>query len=164
MRDLNRYYRECRQMLLALGIPVREAAVAADTRKRRTWGNCRRDVFGNYTITVNQIFLEETNSDYGLKDTLMHELLHTCPGCLNHGPEWQYWAERVNRAYGYHIKRTSNAEEKRVKDNADDGRPVYHLKCLHCGQDIVKFRMCESVRHPEDFRCGRCGGNLIRTK
>ena len=53
----------------------------------------------------------------GLKNTIIHELLHTCVGCMNHKAKWKFYADKVNRAYGYDdIKRTSTADEKGVKE------------------------------------------------
>lgn len=37
--------------------------------------------------------------------TIVHELLHTCEGCFNHGAKWKYYAEVMNNKYGYQITR-----------------------------------------------------------
>ena len=48
--------------------------------------------------------------------TLAHEVLHTCPGCRNHGALWKEYAARMNGAYGYAISRTGTCEALGVAD------------------------------------------------
>lgn len=58
---------------------------------------------------------EDTDID-GLKNTIIHELLHTCKGCMKHTGEWKQLAEKVNRYYGYNIKRCDSADEKGISE------------------------------------------------
>ena len=69
--------------------------------------------------------------------TLAHEVLHTCPGCRNHGALWKEYAARMNGAYGYAISRTGTCEALGVADV----RPVrYRLVCERCGQEFCRSR------------------------
>ena len=91
--------------------------------------------------------------------TLAHEVLHTCPGCRNHGALWKEYAARMNGAYGYAISRTGTREALGVADV----RPVrYRLVCERCGQEFCRSRRSPLVDHPERYRC-RCGGVLRRS-
>ena len=91
--------------------------------------------------------------------TLAHEVLHTCPGCRNHGALWKEYAARMNGAYGYAISRTGTCEALGVADV----RPVrYRLVCERCGQEFCRSRRSPLVDHPERYRC-RCGGVLRRS-
>lgn len=95
-----------------------------------------------------------------VKDTLAHEILHTCPDCLNHQLQWQIYARKMNKEYGYNIKRSGSSVAMgiivpKVRN--------YVLVCKKCGQEIVKERMCKVVKYPERFRC-KCGGKLELVK
>lgn len=79
--------------------------------------------------------------DQTLKDTIVHELLHTVPGCLDHKGKWEMYAELVNRRLPqYTIKRTASWEEKGIM--IDRGEPVYRyiLQCSNCGAEFPRER------------------------
>lgn len=84
-------------------------------RAKKRWGQCRK-IGNNYIIEVNQILLREDTDIDGLKNTIIHELLHTCKGCMKHTGEWKQLAEKVNRYYGYNIKRCDSADEKGISE------------------------------------------------
>lgn len=146
---------ECMRELDALNIPygkVREVTI--NTRAKRRWGQCR-EVRGLYYISISDRLLE--NKD-GLKNTIIHELLHTCPNCMNHKEPWKAVASKVNKAYGYNIKRCSGAEEKGVE-------PVeykYVFKCKKCGVEVKQMRASKFTRNPRNYKCGCCGGEFER--
>ena len=85
-----------------------------------------------------------------------HEVLHTCPGCANHGPAWKGWAAQMNRAYGYCIQTTDTHQALGLVDQ----RPVrYLVVCSRCGQRLSRMKRSPLVDHPERYRCP-CGGVL----
>ena len=91
-----------------------------------------------------------------VRETLAHEVLHTCRGCKDHGPRWKGYADKMNAAYGYHISRTGTWEALGLPDQ----KPVNHLVvCERCGQEFKRARASNLVQHPERYRC-RCGGRL----
>lgn len=45
------------------------------------------------------------NTERSLRNTLIHELIHTVPGGLSHKGEWKKWADYVSGKTGYHIQR-----------------------------------------------------------
>lgn len=89
MRNLEDVAIECMEMLDRIGIKygnVKE--VIPNSRARSRWGQCKI-VPGGFQININVDLLDERNSIDGLKETLLHELLHTVSGCFNHGREWK---------------------------------------------------------------------------
>ena len=112
---------------------------------------------GEYVIELSERLLEA--EERACMQTLAHEVLHTCPGCRNHGALWKEYAARMNGAYGYAISRTGTCEALGVADV----RPVrYRLVCERCGQEFCRSRRSPLVDHPERYRC-RCGGVLRRS-
>ena len=164
MRDLDKYAKKCMQDLDAIGIKYGHIVRFYSNSRARRWGQCR-NLGGNwFEIQINSMLLDEKNDENGLINTIFHELLHTCKGCMNHGWEWQKLANKVHSAYGYNIKRTSSAEEKGLSEEAIQERArrvQYVLRCEGCGQIFKRERMCKLVEHPENYRCGNCRGKLV---
>ena len=128
--------------------------VRLNRRAKTRFGCCiRRN--GAYTIELSAQLAEE-GSDDAVLQVLAHEVLHTCYGCSNHCARWRGYAQRMNRAYGYHISRTDNFEDLGIEDD----RPVrYWVVCARCGRKIPRMKRSPLVDHPERYRC-KCGGTL----
>ena len=112
MRDLIFYADECRRELDRLGIPYsKNITFKVNTRAKMRLGVCKKT--GNsFVIEISSSLLDErTPLKEGLKNTLHHELLHTCRGCMKHTGRWKIYADRVNAAYGYCIKRAAEKDE-----------------------------------------------------
>lgn len=142
----------------ALGIPISRQIcpkVQINRRAVSRFGCCYRQGDG-YVIELAEGLL--TGPEAACRQTLAHELLHTCPGCGNHGPRWKAYAQRMNQAYGYHIARTDTFQRLGLPDT----RPVRHLVvCQQCGRQFGRTRASALVLHPERYRC-QCGGRLVR--
>ncbi len=141
----------------SLSIPVsRHIApqVVVNTRARTRFGCCR-SLGRQYVIEVAAALLSAEAQ--AIRQVLAHEVLHTCPGCANHGQQWRHWADVMNRAFGYRICRTHSPEALGV----EDVRPVrYLVVCRSCGKSIPRMKRSSLVEHPERYRC-KCGGTLF---
>lgn len=164
MRDLQAYGKICMEILEDLAIPHGTvAAFTVNTRARR-WGQCRK-ISDLYYININQTLLDERNDESGLVNTILHELLHTCPGCMNHGAAWKKYAEIVRKNWGYDVKRVSSEEEKGVttgNQNYREREYKYLIYCEKCGKLVArKKRRCNLVEHPCLYIHGtECRGKL----
>ena len=150
------------EMLDYLGIEYGDIEqIEVNTRSKRRWGQCQYNrVTGKFKISVSSRLLgDDENSEKGLLNTVIHEMLHTCEGCLNHGNEWQRLASIVNAEFNLGIKRCNSAEEKGVEDDYVYQRmPIkYQLKCPACGHIYTRRKMCYPVQHPEKCGCTLCG-------
>ena len=98
--ELNALFASLAGELRALGIPLSrhiDPQPVINTRAQRRLGCCIcRE--GRYTIQVSQSVLDDPQL---LRATLAHELLHTCPGCLNHGAAWKAYAKTVGEPLGF---------------------------------------------------------------
>ena len=147
-----------RRELISIGIPVSnrlEPEVRINTRARRRPGCCYYQS-GRYWIEVSQAVLEDEDL---LKQTLVHELLHTCPKCRDHGPKWKAYAQTVNEKLGYRIERTVKTETPAGSLRHEEIK--YILECQSCGAQIKRMRMSKAVKSPWRYRCP-CGGKLKR--
>ena len=143
----------------ALKIPVSHhihPQVRLNARAVTRFGCCFRRTDGSYLIELSARMLEAP--EVSCLQTLAHEVLHTCPGCRNHGPKWKAYAGQMNQAYGYQIARTGTCQQLGV----EDARKIRHLVvCTQCGRQFPRAKLSPLVAHPERYRC-KCGGLLRR--
>lgn len=165
MKDLQELAFRCRAELASLQIPYGKVKIwSVNCRAKTRWGLCKKLPDGTYEIEIAKALLQDDVSDIAVKNTIIHELLHTCPGCFKHTGRWKQYADRVNRFLPqYNIKCSTSAEEKGVAIRRK--APVYHyiLKCVTCGQEIKRQKKSAVIEHPEHYRC-KCGGKLSRIK
>ncbi len=171
MRDVNVIAIECMRELENIGIKCGNVIkIDVNTRSKKRWGQCRK-IGNNYIIEVNQILLREDTDIDGLKNTIIHELLHTCKGCMKHTGEWKQLAEKVNRYYGYNIKRCDSADEKGIseeqkekiqKERTATRKVKFIFKCTCCGQKVERCRESKFTKYPELYRCAVCHGKFER--
>ena len=175
MRNLMKYYEIAVEKCLEQDIPIVEPKeVKINKRYTMRWGSCRgRYINGKFfptKIDINPVLLDERNSERGLIETLIHELIHTVPGCQNHSYKWKAYADKVNRAYGYHIQTKNSDKDKGISEECTTERMTaikakykYELTCQKCGAKNVWSRPSKAWTHPEGFRCSLCKGMLKRT-
>ena len=169
--QVNQWLQEEHDRLTAIGIPVSKA-ICPEIRfsKATSWyGQCReyrgrRGASYQFQISISEHHLQ--SSERAIRNTLIHELLHTCPGCLNHGPKWKTYAAIVQNRFGYNITRSGGDKDKSspleaARQSKREGYQVkYLLQCTKCGQQFPRYRKSNLVLHPEKYRC-KCGGKII---
>lgn len=168
--QLNRWLWEERNNLTALRIPVSDE-ICPEIRfaKATSWyGQCQQNrVYQGkrykFVISISEYHLQ--SSERAIRNTLIHELLHTCPGCLNHGTKWKAYATLVQQQLGYNIIRAGGDKDKQsVMEAARQQKRAgyqtkYLLVCTKCGQGFIRYRKSNLVLHPEKYRC-KCGGKI----
>lgn len=159
MKDLNRLVAECEADLRSIGI--RHGTVvewSVNTRAKKRWGQCKSVGSGMYKINISEQLLQDNVSDQAAKNTIMHELLHSVKGSMNHKGVWAANAAKVNRLLPqYTIKRTTSSEEKGIEEEERKAVARYIIRCRHCGSEYTREKFCRVVQYPEKYRCGECG-------
>lgn len=164
MKNLKRIYDVCVNEVTALGIETGYiAGIEINHRAQNRWGQCRLRN-GVYYINISARLLEDDTDIKGVKETVIHEILHTCKGCMNHGTEWKRLANKVNRAYGYNVSRTKSCEELGIdsKQYREERNMVarYKIVCDKCGAACYRNRASDFVKHPEWYTHTNCGGHF----
>lgn len=122
MKNLTYWIDECSAKCHAAGIPIADGVeYHVSCEMTSTYGNCsfRR---GHYVIRIAERLLADAYPLPELCNTIVHELLHTCPGCMNHGPAWLRWAD-VASGFGYGtIERLGPADDVVLDDGEDEDR------------------------------------------
>lgn len=128
-------------------------------RNVQRFGRCSRQNDGTYVVELNELLLGATEK--AAMTTMVHEVLHSCKGCMNHGAKWKSYTRILNNAYGYNIKTCSTYEERGV----EQPKGKYTVQCQNkeCGTKYEKNRMSGVIRNPERYTCGTCRGKLAVT-
>ena len=142
----------------AAGIPISDnisPRVQINRRATGRFGACIRKPDGSFVIELSDRLV--TAPELSCRQTLAHELLHTCYGCQNHKKRWHSYADKMNAAYGYRIARTDTPEALGVDMDKSE---KYVAECVKCGMEFPRTRRSRLISHPEYYRCSKCGGRL----
>ena len=163
---MDKLVNECRKDIEAAGIKLGIIhSVTVNTRAKSRWGQCCKNRYGTYDITISNQLLEDNVDDIAAKNTIIHELLHTIKGGSGHTGEWKKAAEIINSTYDcYTIKRCTSYEEKGIKREKNTKLPKYFIKCQNCGvvyryykkSKVVNMFLSDPKYARTWCKCGRC--------
>lgn len=102
----------------------------------KRFGYCLRKKQGNYEIQINYHFARICDKEK-IRNTIMHELIHSLKDCMCHTGKWHVVCNRINHEYGYDLTRTSYYPEytnfrNKVKPTTRLSKK-YLITCVHCG-------------------------------
>ena len=110
---INRMLAESIALMKEIGVPISDS-IAPEVRlvgARSFYGQCcargslKRYEHSEYEFNIEISAFALDNTEKSLRNTLIHELLHTVPGVSGHTGEWKKWAKYVSERTGYHISR-----------------------------------------------------------
>lgn len=113
---INQMLAECTALLKELNVPV-SSSVCPTVKligTRRTLGRCckrggsKSHSEYEYYIEISRYTLN--NPEKSIRNTLIHELLHTVPDGMCHTGEWKKWAKYVSQKTGHTIQRLANGK------------------------------------------------------
>jgi len=148
----------------ALGIPISRhisPSLYINKRTKARFGGCKKVkgfVHCTYQIEISKVLLDA--EVHAIKEILAHEILHSCPGSMNHGITWKKHCQKMERAYGYRLERTSSYAKLGIEDPRSEKHYRYMIECNHCGQKIYRQRKSPISVETNKYRC-RCGGKLV---
>lgn len=163
-KTINEYMCEVFSQCRMAGIPVSDSVdskIIINRRAKSRFAACKKEKIYNkitYRIEVGEAILTVENPVI-IKSILAHELLHTCPGCYNHGETWKTYAEKMNFLYGYHIKRVSTYEEMGISAPERKKQVKYVIICQKCGAKTYRQKKSKLITDTKHYRC-KCGGKL----
>lgn len=160
MKNLETYARECLAELNAIDIYPNAISEWKVSRAVSRWGMCSYKTRSHvYSISISKVLLADNAPVKGLKETIIHELLHAVDGCLDHGYKWTALVNKVNRSYGYAIQQSDDFEHKGFDTNPMDALYKYHITCESCGRVYRYGRMCSTVKAVEQRKARCCCGS-----
>lgn len=144
---------ECYNICDKLSIPYSQniAEIKWNGRLRTCWGRCSRYQDGHFEIHLNRRLEQSDVKNKKVKSVLLHEILHTCPGCYNHGKIWSKYAKTIKKATGIKINAMASAEQIGAERN-------YKVKCRNC--KVSLYYAIKPV-NKEKNRCPICGSKKL---
>ena len=122
------------------------------------YGQC--EYLGNhcYDITISRFILQYA-SESKLREIVCHELIHTCAGAMNHGPNFKKYAA-ICHANGVFVKTREPEMWDEMPNRALFKRPQHQFVCKRCGSERLEYRTGDFVKNYECYTCGYCGGRF----
>lgn len=160
MKDLVMLYNTARSNVESLGIEVGNIiSVKPNNRAKSRWGQCKIEDNSSYwwdrtfSININNRLLQDDIKDEKVISVIIHEILHTCEGCFNHGNRWKEYADLVNDCYScYTVERTQSSSYFGISSKERLESRKYKIVCGCCGQTIYRDRLFNTKR----YSCGKC--------
>ena len=118
-------------------------------RAKKRLGQC----CGKNSINISS-WLLEIGLDHDIKNTIIHEILHSFDDTIGHKEKWQYYARYVNNRTDYNITRTTSINK--IYERANKVRPTkeihykWEITCKKCGKVFYKQKMTTRVLN--DFK------------
>ena len=113
---INMMLAECIELMKELGVPISDSIcpVVRLNGSRCRYGSCydrgARKAYTEYDFYIEISGHILQNTEKSIRNTLLHELLHTMPEGYDHRGEWKKWAKYVSEKTGYNIQRLSGDE------------------------------------------------------
>ena len=115
------------------------------------WGRKRISKVKKATITI---FKHEHRNEKGIKETIIHELIHTLKGCQNHKSEFKWHCEIIRSHLGYSCL-SGQHEDTQSNDYLENYK--HFLVCTHCNKIVGKgIKFTQPYQHPETRICCTC--------
>lgn len=136
------------------GYPVGSVSSVLGVNKcTSSLGRCRKYFYGAYKVELSKYLLG--CSEQLIKDTLLHEIIHTFPRCFNHSYNFKHFARIISEEFNANVQVKSNSKE------FAEQRPVqtykYKITCLGCGATFYRKRLPKNI---ENYTHSSCGGKL----
>lgn len=142
---------ECELIEIGLGDKLnKHISYTINYRAKHRFGQCRN----KKDINISS-WLLEVGTDEDIKNTIIHEILHTFDDTKGHNAKWKYYANYVSRRTNYDISRCSSIDE--VYEKANVVRPIeettykWKITCQKCGcvwqQEKMTTRVLNQYRN-----------------
>ena len=160
MKDLNLLFETAKHNVESLGVEIGNIkSIEPNNRAKSRWGQCKIYKNNNdwnkrvFTININNRLLQDDIKDEKVMSVIIHEILHTCRGCFNHGELWKRYADLINDCYScYKIERTQSCSYFGINKEDYRAESKYEIVCGHCGYSFYRNRKFDTNR----YLCGRC--------
>lgn len=108
---------DCDFCLRRIGLSPRECLPSVRlTHNRSRIGSCKKLRGGRRPLFQISCSVDACKTDAQARDVLFHELIHTLPGCFDHGSRFKEVASRVNAAYGSDVRATRREPDRTVPE------------------------------------------------
>ena len=160
--NLDELFKKALEICDAEEIPYRKInSIKANNRLTKSWGRCLTRYHTEFDIEVRGKILNKSlfPDERGIMEVILHEIIHTCPDCWNHGALFKEYGGRLEK-YGYNVgSATTNPEKLGADSIAYSAAFRYMVKCPKCGYTIGKDKMCDLIKYPSIYSHTPCGND-----
>ena len=170
MKNLYKLFNECKTEITNCGYDIgcvrnvksnarftRRLGQTSIVDEPYSWDENRR----RFDIEISEKVLVDDYPTIYTKEVILHELIHTLPGCFNHGERFKAVARTLNMKYGYNISRVASSSSVACLAPQEH---KYEIQCPVCGKIFYRDRMSDFVENPNKYRHSTCGKELVRIK
>ena len=131
------------------------------------WGKIGRVSGGGFKLSISREFERILDVDLAkrrLEECLIHELIHTMPGRMNHGPKFKQICYLVNNKYKgkYNIQTCTSCEDYGEVIERKEKPNKYEIVCPHCNRKYYYKRLPKYDISRYNCACGK-DGLMIKT-
>ena len=130
------------------------------SKMKSAWANIKRIRIGricHYELKVSDIFNyidNDSKAEMKLMSTIIHEVIHTIPGCFNHGVNFQACAYMISSKTCYKITTSANSVYVGV---SEESYSKYMIQCLNCNHKYYYQRRPKNWDNVSKYECTICG-------
>lgn len=145
------------------GLTIQKAFFDFNSRLKRTLGRCSKydqdPKNQQYFLIEISSYLLKTQNPALLRDVIAHELIHTIPGCDNHGPAFKKAAKKLNAYFPgvYNVQVKANLADYGLEAPKTNH---YKIVCQDCHYTMYRQRMSKFLRQIDCYQCPKCHGPL----
>ena len=124
------------------------------------YGQCTLNPDGTYTVLISRpLVLTADRHPEMFASAVAHEILHTCPGCFNHGPLFRAFSEKIKKNGGPDCLLSEEDSSYLWKYTQ---KQTYAGVCTECGETYRWQYRCAAFRDTEKgySLCRLCGAQL----
>lgn len=144
----------CEKEIKDIGIEIENQITYKIGNAKSRYGRCTN----KNIIEISKWVFELNEKD--IKNTIVHELLHTIKGTNGHCRKWKYYAMLMNNKYNYDISRVGNSNNdfKKVNKSEQDKVEImgyrYKKTCNTCGN--IHYWHRATQRKIQAYKQGNC--------
>ena len=170
MKDLNKIYDECKEIIEACGIPVKapRPVLKVNKRAKMRWGQSKINHTKGYReINISHLLADDNADEFPIHNTMIHEMLHQeCPN-EGHGGKWKQYAMTISKKTEFDITRCTEYENYGIHPERNNGNHKYTCECKLCGRKFGRDRFTKDYMNAAmrgELAHGNCGGRIVITK
>lgn len=134
-------------------------------------GKCRRNAYRNYTVFLNQPYANMATHEE-IMNTLVHEIAHSAPNCMNHKGPWKAVAQKIYLYNGMKIQRLASTKDNQIVSQYVFDRKemkystphtYYEITCGDCGKKFhtyerktKKIERILKLKEKAGYYCTQC--------
>lgn len=163
---------QCLDELKELNFPIPTSVYFREGTGLRIYGLCYSDKFYkkykdyDFVISINKNLILEKD----IKETIIHELLHTVDLASGHKGTWKFWANYINEKTEYNISRLSDCKlnssafyDQKQKELSDLENKLT-VTCPICQDSFLLKKTAYFDKHgASSFLCEKCNMNYYKS-